>query len=239
MNASNEILKSTGNRYFPLPDQPWKYFQQWDNTLFLHWKCSVSALRQYVPPSLEIDTVEGNAWVSLVVFSVKKLRMNGLPWLPYVSKFEEINLRTYVVKDGIRGIYMFSLETNKFLTVLMTRIFIGLPYILSKIVRKQENVKSQNTKKKYALKVKYKAGSSISKTPIDFWLTERHCLYEIKNARMHRFDIHHTEWVLKYPILNLKNIEYRAGKLDLSALKPDLKHYGASIKVLLWGSTAV
>jgi hypothetical protein len=56
---------------------------------------------------------------------------------------------------------------------------------------------------------------------------------------MHRFDIHHTEWVLKYPILNLKNIEYRAGKLDLSALKPDLKHYGASIKVLLWGSTAV
>jgi uncharacterized protein YqjF (DUF2071 family) len=132
MNASNEILKSTGNRYFPLPDQPWKYFQQWDNTLFLHWKCSVSALRQYVPPSLEIDTVEGNAWVSLVVFSVKKLRMNGLPWLPYVSKFEEINLRTYVVKDGIRGIYMFSLETNKFLTVLMTRIFIGLPYILSK-----------------------------------------------------------------------------------------------------------
>jgi uncharacterized protein YqjF (DUF2071 family) len=239
MDDIDKILRNTHNRSYPLPERPWKYFQQWKDTLFLHWQCPADAFRDYLPKGLEIDTFENSAWISLVVFSVKKLRVNGFPWLPYLSQFEEINLRTYVIKDGIRGIYMFSIETNKFITILMTRLFIGLPYMKSKIIRRDCIVNSKNNKKNYSLLVNYKPGSDINKMPIDYWLTERHSLYEVISDKLYRFDIHHIEWVLKKTIVKIDKLKYHAGNLNLANMQPDLAHYGAEIKVLLWGRITV
>lgn len=239
MDDIDKILSDTHNRSSPLPERSWKYFQRWNNTLFLHWQCPVDAFRAFVPESLEIDTFEDSAWISLVVFSVKKLRVNGFPWLPYLSEFEEINLRTYVLKDGIRGIYMFSIEANKFIAILMTRLFIGLPYMKSKISRRDCVVNSTNTNKNYSLQVSYKPGPAINKMPIDYWLTERHSLYEVINNTLNRFDIHHIEWDLKMPIMNIDKLKYHAGNVNLTDRQHDLAHYGADIKVLLWGKITV
>ncbi|HEU0137817.1 MAG TPA: DUF2071 domain-containing protein, partial [Flavobacterium sp.] len=113
MDKTAAITEDTSNRNYPLPVGPWKYYQEWHQVLFLHWKIDAAELLPYLPPGLEIDMHEGQAWISLVPFSVRKMKLRGLPVLPYFSEFEEINLRTYVIKDNVPGIYMFSIETNK------------------------------------------------------------------------------------------------------------------------------
>src|SRR5690606_5058980 len=122
MSKIDDILASTNNRQYPIPEKKWKYFQEWHDTIFLHWEIPVHFLQEHIPEKIELDTFNNMAWVSLVAFEVKNMRLRNLPSLPYVSNFLEINLRTYVIKDGKPGIYMFSIETDKFIEVLLTRI---------------------------------------------------------------------------------------------------------------------
>ena len=236
MRTIDNILNNTSNRYYPLPERPWKYYQQWDDTLFLHWQVPLTFVEELLPRGVIADTYNGIAWVSLVGFTVRKLRMRCLPVLPYVSNFEEINLRTYVVRDGIPGIYMFSIEASKLSSVLMTRFFIGLPYMYSKIMHSRNHLISSNRYKNYRLATFYKPGSSLlQKTSLDFWLTERHCLYQVINKKLYRFDIHHEEWHLQDMIIRLRRMKYRKGKIDFAGQLPDKLHYCKRIRVVLWG----
>lgn len=139
MTKTDYILTQTSNRQYALPDRKWKYFQEWHDTLFLNWKVPKVLLEKHIPKELELDTFDNMAWVSLVAFEVKKMRPRNLPAIPYVSNFHEINVRTYVIKNGIPGIYMFSIETNKFIEVLLTRFFIGLPYQKSNIIELKQH----------------------------------------------------------------------------------------------------
>ena len=142
MTNVNNILADTSNRQYPLPEKNWKYFQEWHDTLFFHWKVAPDLLQDYIPDDLELDVLDDYAWVSLVAFEVKNMRLRNLPAFPYVSHFHEINIRTYVVKDGIPGIYLFSIETDKFIEVLLTNLFIGLPYRKTKIKRAENQLSS-------------------------------------------------------------------------------------------------
>src|SRR5690606_26374179 len=142
-----------------------------------------------IPEKIELDTFNNMAWVSLVAFEVKNMRLRNLPSLPYVSNFLEINLRTYVIKDGKPGIYMFSIETDKFIEVLLTRIFIGLPYRKSKIKRTRKKLVSKNKILNQRLNVKIGTNRPLTeKTHLDLWLTERHALYDISANKICRFD---------------------------------------------------
>jgi hypothetical protein len=66
--------------------------QTWNHTSFVHWPCPPEALRPLVPAELDIDVFEGRAWLSLVLFLAERTRLPGLPPLPYVSTFTEVNV---------------------------------------------------------------------------------------------------------------------------------------------------
>ena len=84
--------------------------QGWDNLTFLHWRYQPEIIRPMLPRKLELDTFDGAAWVGLTPFIVTRTRPPGLPSLPWVSTFPEMNVRTYVRgPDGARGIWFFSL----------------------------------------------------------------------------------------------------------------------------------
>lgn len=235
MSKTDQILASTGNRQYPLPEKKWKYFQQWNDTIFFHWEVPVYFLQEHIPKEIELDTFNNMAWVSLVAFEVKNMRLRNMPSLPYISNFQEINLRTYVIKDGKPGIYMFSIETDKLIEVLLTRAFIGLPYKKSKIKRTPKKIVSQNKNLNQQLDITIgKARPIAEKTNLDFWLTERHCLYEICNNRICRFDIHHKQWELKNLSVSINDILYHAGKYNLSIF-PDKAQYSKKLDVILWG----
>jgi hypothetical protein len=235
MSTTDKILSSTGNRQYPLPEKKWKYFQQWKDTIFFHWEVPAYFLQDYIPKEIELDTFNNMAWVSLVAFEVRNMRLINMPSFPYVSNFHEINVRTYVVKDGKPGIYMFSIETDKLIEVLLTRLFIGLPYKKSKIARSPKKIVSENKKVNQLLDVSIGKTKPIKeKTNLDFWLTERHCLYEICGNEICRFDIHHREWELKNLSVSINNISYNAGTYSLSPF-PDKIQYAQKLDVILWG----
>lgn len=238
MSKIDKILASTSNRQYPLPDKKWKYFQEWHNTIFLHWELPVYFLQGHIPKEIELDTFNNMAWVSLVAFEVKNMRLRNMPSFPYISNFHEINLRTYVIKDGKPGIYMFSIETNKLAEVLLTRIFIGLPYKKSKI-KQTEKLISNNDILNQRLDLTIGKKRPLSeKTSLDFWLTERHSLYENCGNNVCRFDIHHKKWEHKKLNVTVNDILYNAGKYSLSTF-PDKIQYAEKLEVVLWGKKKV
>lgn len=59
---------------------------------------------------MEIDFFEGKQWVSLVAFTMEKIRRKNLPSFPPISDFNEINIRTYVKYKKKTGVYFLSIE---------------------------------------------------------------------------------------------------------------------------------
>ncbi len=44
-----EVLKMQAHRPWALPSAKWKYYQEWNNAVFLHWQVDLQALQQLVP----------------------------------------------------------------------------------------------------------------------------------------------------------------------------------------------
>src|SRR6185503_9401660 len=66
-------------------------------------------------------------WVGVVPFRMF-VRPRITPSIPGVSSFTELNVRTYVRKDGIPGVWFFSLDASNRFIVWSARTFFHLPY---------------------------------------------------------------------------------------------------------------
>ena len=233
----DDILNHTQNRNYPLPRRPWKYYQEWHDVLMMHYIAERDYLEKLLPEGLVLDTFGGKAWVSLFVFAVKKLRPRFLPPLPYVSNFNEVNLRTYVTRDGIPGIYMLSIEANKLIDVLIPRWFLGIPYVLTSIYRRSGYFFAENTSGKN-LEAEFTRSHPVNdKSQLDRWLTERHALYVNHAKKIYRFDIHHKEWELNEAHISGIRQNYTIGITPLQ--RPDRCHYSKQARVLVWGRRVV
>src|SRR5438309_1209686 len=111
------------------PAEAARGYQRWRSLLFLHWPVAAEAVQKLLPPGLAVDTFDGQAWVGVVPFTMRDVRPRGLPAISLVSDFHELNLRTYVHRDGADpGVWFFSLEAAKSIPVRIARRFWHLPY---------------------------------------------------------------------------------------------------------------
>lgn len=235
MSFASSLLKINAHRPFPLPQRTWKYYQEWDDTIFLHYRVPQELVWELLPQGLSLDIHRGEAWVSVVAFSVKNMCLKFLPPLPYISDFHEINLRTYVVKDGIPGIYFITIEASKTISVFLAKNFVGLKYIKGKIKKKHNRYSLRRSKEGNYLNIKYCSLQSVKeKNELEKWLTERYCAYEMINKKLYRFNIHHKAWPLKVMKLRKLKLLFQKNELVIDA-QPDLQHYSPHQKVLLWG----
>jgi uncharacterized protein YqjF (DUF2071 family) len=112
----------------------WLMRQVWHDLLFLHWTLPPETLQGQLPSGLTLDTFEGSAWVAVVPFWMSRVRMAGLAALPGLSRFQELNLRTYCrLRDGRPAVWFFSLECNHALAVWFARRFFHLNYVRATI----------------------------------------------------------------------------------------------------------
>jgi uncharacterized protein YqjF (DUF2071 family) len=103
--------------------------QRWSNLLFLHWPIEADLIRSRLPKGLHADLFDGKAWIGIVPFSMQRVHPVGLPPLPWISWFLELNVRTYVHdENGRPGVWFFSLDCNQPLAVEVARRFFHLPY---------------------------------------------------------------------------------------------------------------
>ena len=133
-----DILNDAAHRPWPMPGSPWIMTQTWHDLLFAHWPVDANALRDRVPPGFEIDTFDGQAWIAVVPFHMTNVAPRGVPALPWVSAFPELNVRTYVRVNGRPGVYFFSLDAANPVAVGVARTLAHLPYFTASMQAEQK-----------------------------------------------------------------------------------------------------
>lgn len=233
---TREILNIVEHRPWKLPNESWKFYQEWNNAIFLHWQVELSELQKFVPKELKIDLFEGKPWVSIVAFTMEKMRRRNLPSFSPISNFDEINIRTYVKsKDQKTGVYFLSIEGGNHLSCKIAKAISELPYRFSKIDRTKDQFNSNNLEFNDQLDIKFSIGKRlVSKSELDIWLTERYALFQDSNSTINEFEIHHLEWQLnKIEISSLKFNYKRFNKLLIG--EPDKIQYSKGVNVIAWG----
>ena len=233
-----DLLKATTHRPWDLPEGKWKYYQEWNNAVFLHWKVDIADLRKFVPEDLEIDLFEGRPWVSLVAFTMNRIRPRNLPAFAAISDFHEVNIRTYVRKKAKTGAYFLSIEGGNTLSCKIARIVSKLPYRYSRITRQENKYHSANKSFSDELLIHYNVGRHITeKNSLDKWLTERYALYQDTPTSIHQFEVHHIEWPIHELSLHQLRVKYPRFE-ELLSNSPDCVQFSPGVQVLAWDKTS-
>ena len=243
----HQILDDVSHRPWPRPDGPWFMTQSWHDLLFAHWPVDARLLQEKLPAGLLLDTFNGEAWVGVVPFRMTNVSPRGVPPMPFVSSFLELNVRTYVTLHGKPGVYFFSLDANSTLAVAAARALFHLPYFVAAM-----NVDEQRGQFVYTSTRQTRTdgvaefaatygpvGYAVTPEPgsLEHFLTERYCLYTMDDAfRAKRLEIHHPPWMLQTAEATIAvNTMTEASGIRLPPTAP-LLHFARRQDTVAWPS---
>ena len=218
--------------------------QTWGKLLFMHWRIEENDLRPLIPAEISIDTFDGSAWIGVVPFTMWGIRASFLPPIPGTSAFHELNVRTYVHCQGLPGVWFFSLDAANALAVWGARTFYYLPYFNARMdLQQSENqivygsTRVDGRGAPASFHGAWEIGETLPPTrpdSIEFFLTERYCLYASHRNRIYRSRIFHPRW----PLQSAKLVSHKSTMVSAIGLRePDdepLLHYAESISVDIW-----
>jgi uncharacterized protein YqjF (DUF2071 family) len=218
--------------------------QNWGKLLFIHWPIDEKLLRPLIPAHLTIDSYDGSAWIGVIPFTMWGIRASFLPPIPGTSTFHELNVRTYVTLNGIPGVWFFSLDAANRLAVWAARKFYNLPYFNARMALDQidktidYSSTRQDTRGAPAeLKTSWIIGECLPRSSpgsVEFFLTERYCLYSERDDELFRAQIHHQAWPLQAAKLNSFS-STMIESLGMPTPQGDpLLHYAEELSVDIW-----
>lgn len=219
--------------------------QTWHDLLFAHWRVDLAVLRARIPPPIELDLFDADAWLGVVPFRMTNVAPRGVPAVPWLSSFPEVNLRTYVTLDGKPGVWFFSLDATNPLAVAAARLVFHLPYYTAAMTVEERNgaivYGSRRTMAGSAraeLVAAYRpVGPAFNASPgtLEHFLTERYCLYTVdRKLRPLRLEIHHPPWPLQPADGDIElNTLGEAMGISLPREKP-LLHFSKRQDVVAW-----
>jgi uncharacterized protein YqjF (DUF2071 family) len=233
------------------PDEPVLLHQNWHHLLFLHWEVPATELQSLIPPQLTVDTFEGNAYVGLIPFTMTGVRPVMTPPLPWVSSFHEINVRTYVHREGREpGVWFFSLDASSPIAVAAARAAYKLRYFHSQIEFNAtkaaiptidfssqrddpQGAKPANCRARYQPMEGVVAAASPG--TIEHFLIERYILYATdSDHRLYRARVHHQPYPMqRAEILELEETLIWAAGIKRSEAIP-LRHYASEVNVKVY-----
>jgi uncharacterized protein YqjF (DUF2071 family) len=234
--------------------------QHWGKLLFMHWPIDAEILRPLIPLQLSIDTFGGSAWIGIIPFTMWGIRVSFLPPIPGTSAFHELNVRTYVHHKGVPGVWFFSLDAANSLAVWGARRFYHLPYFNAEMALAEadrlidySSSRKDNRSAPAELRVTWEIGEPLPQTQpdsLEFFLTERYCLYSHDHSQLYRSQIFHQPWSLRKATVSSRgrNPTVREGAVvargfestmiqSLGISEPDgepLLQYAESIAVGIW-----
>jgi uncharacterized protein YqjF (DUF2071 family) len=228
--------------------------QHWGKLLFMHWPVPVDLLRPLVPDPLVVDTYDGLAWVGITPFTMWGVRPAFAPSLPLLGESHELNVRTYVHLDGVPGVWFFSLDANNAVAALGARVAFHLPYFMARMSLERRgrtiHFASRRVRSRaasVAAPAEFEAVWTVGERlppcepgSLEFFLTERYCLYSARKGRLYRVRILHEPWPLHAARLS----SYRSTMLEAQGLtspggEPLLHQQGEPLKVRIWPKTRV
>lgn len=198
-------------------------------------------MRQLVPSQLALDSWDGSCWVGVVPFRMSGVRGRGLPAIPGVSRFPELNVRTYVTYGGKPGVYFFSLDAASQLAVRTARTLYHLPYFHASMraerLREATLYSSFRDGGEAKFRARYTPIAAVElRRPgtIEHWLSERYCLYTVHKKIVYRGDVHHAPWPLQDAEAE---IELNTMATPAGLVLPDsipLLHFARRLDVTIW-----
>ena len=188
--------------------------QTWANLAYLHFDYDPAEIQALLPTGVDVDTFEGRAYVGLIPFSMRKVGIPRLPAVPYLGTFSEINVRTYVTRGGVPGVWFFSLDVDRLLPAFVARLTYRLPYcwgqashdvtghsLTTTVRRRWPRHESRNVA---STRIEMTIGDPITQpTDFDIWSTARWGLYSRGfGSRLMYAPVSHPEWPLYSATLN-------------------------------------
>lgn len=180
--------------------------QGWYDLAYIHFRYSVEEVARILPDGLEVDVCDGSAWVGLIPFSMRGIGVPGLPAVPYLGSFAEINVRTYVRRNGVPGVWFCSLDINRLLPTIVARTTYTLPYCFGRASNKRVGDELHTkverrwprTDSAAKTKIHLKIGERIvSPSPLEVFLSARWGLYTTTRGGSLRYaPISHEPWRL-------------------------------------------
>ena len=218
--------------------------QAWGKLLFMHWRIDPALLRSIIPNKLEIDTYDGSAWLGVVPFTMWDIRgfPPYLPRIPGFNAMHELNVRTYVHYNGVPGVWFFSLDCTHEAAVLAARTFYYLPYYKAHIdLDQDEQVITYECQRLEAPAARFigrwEIGDGLPTNEaesLEFFLTERYCLYSERRGQIYRSRVFHQPWSLR----SAKIHDWQSSMIESLGLvtpaEEPLLHYAEELSVEIW-----
>jgi uncharacterized protein YqjF (DUF2071 family) len=250
MTSSRDVI----DRITPTlePDAQVLLHQNWHHLLFLHWEVPPLDLQKLLPEGLTLDTYEGKAYVGLIPFTLTGVRPILTPALPWISSFHEVNVRTYVHREGRDpGVWFFSLDASSAVAVTAARAAYKLPYFnaLMEFEASREAIPTIEFESRREdprgptpahCHVRYLPveGPFAPARPgtIEFFLAERYILYaQDESHQLYRARVHHQP----YPLQKAEVHELEETLVWAAGIKrPEniaLRHYAREVNVKVYG----
>jgi uncharacterized protein YqjF (DUF2071 family) len=247
--SARSLLRMAQHRPWPVPRRPWVTRQAWHDVLFAHWPVHPRALHKRIPPELQLDTRDNLAWIGVVAFEISGARLRAVPLVPGVSRFLQVNVRTYVRSGGRPGVYFFSLDASSLAAVRAARWALRLPYVHAAMSFERQDGRLHLRSRRESAAVHAQidvdygpAGPAAETEPgtLDHFLVERYCLFARDQRRqLHNLEIHHPPWRLQVATAELHH-NTLVESLDLTTpMRTPLLHYAARQDMLAWWPRAL
>lgn len=186
---------------------------KWNHLINITYAVDPKILLPYLPKGLDLDIIDGKAFVSLVAFEFNDVKVKGIR-IPFHRNFPEINLRFYVNKKGKRGVVFIKEYVPKYFVALIANKIYNEPYSAIKMKNSiQKN--SEDLKVKHSFRINnewfniavaaenkcYLAG----KDTVEHFFKEHEIGYgKDKKSNTMEYRVEHPVWEI-YPIKSVES----------------------------------
>jgi uncharacterized protein YqjF (DUF2071 family) len=231
-------------------DNTWLMIVRESDLLFASWPVPPDEIRPIIPPMLDVDTFDGNAWVTIETLRLDTVRFRHLPPLPKPLQGVEVNLRTYVRFGETRGVYFMSLDCPGAIGNALNRTVFNLPFRTAEVrlTVNGDNYHVESLRLERAgPAVRFAASARIIGNPklvdpgsIDEFLLTQTTLFGIDGrGRLFRGDVAHRPRLIQ-PVDGTIETDSLTAAVGVTLPKsPPLLHYSPGDDSLAWPFTRV
>lgn len=180
--------------------------QGWHDLGSVHWRYPPAAVQALLPPGYRADTFDGSAWVGLLPFHMRRIRVPGLPAFGPLSTFPETNIRTYIVDPaGRRAVWFCSLDITRLIPALVARVSYRLPYCWARMsIERDGEVWTYTSHRRWprgeaSSRVKLRVGEQVPADEVaelDHFITARWALGTRFGRRLMWAEVDHEPWTV-------------------------------------------
>src|SRR5688572_14636961 len=183
--------------------------QTWLDLVFLHYPLEPEQVQEKLPPGLTVDTFPDDsgremAWIGLVAFRIEGIKLFGLPSLPGLGAFNEVNVRTYAHINGREpSVYFFSLDGGPWPTRVSGNLWYKVNYYRSTVrhIREKNRIRYESRRPRSGASCSVDCQTlplhgSAEEGSLERFLTDRYQLYSFDGTRIWKARVSHQPYEL-------------------------------------------